>query len=51
MKNLLLPRSTGLHYSLRSLAPKIPDLRLLDMTVVYPGMLYIIVATLQSLIG
>jgi len=37
MKNLLLPRSTGLHYSLRSLAPKIPDLRLLDMTVVYPG--------------
>ena len=40
MKNLLLPRSTGLHYSLRSLAPKIPDLRLLDMTVVYPGMLY-----------
>jgi len=37
MKNLLLPRSTGLHYSLRSLAPKIPDLRLLDMTVIYPG--------------
>jgi len=37
MKNILLPRSTGLHYSLRSLAPRIPDLRLLDVTLVYPG--------------
>ncbi|KAF8973757.1 acyltransferase-domain-containing protein [Flammula alnicola] len=37
MKHVLLPRSTGLHYSLRSLAPRIPDLRLLDMTVAYPG--------------
>ncbi|KIK04274.1 hypothetical protein K443DRAFT_93492 [Laccaria amethystina LaAM-08-1] len=37
LKNILLPRSTGLHYSLRSLAPRIPDLRLLDLTVVYPG--------------
>jgi len=37
MKNLLLPRSTGLHYSLRSLAPYIPDLKMLDLTVVYPG--------------
>lgn len=37
MKNTLLPRSTGLHYSLRSLAPPIPDLKLLDLTVVYPG--------------
>ncbi|KAJ3499649.1 hypothetical protein NLJ89_g10079 [Agrocybe chaxingu] len=37
MKNMLLPRSTGLHYSLRSLAPRIPDLRLFDMTVAYPG--------------
>ncbi|EKM83713.1 hypothetical protein AGABI1DRAFT_32690 [Agaricus bisporus var. burnettii JB137-S8] len=37
MKNTLLPRSTGLHYSLRSLAPRIPDLKLLDLTVVYPG--------------
>lgn len=37
MKNILLPRSTGLHYSLRSLAPRIPDLKLLDLTVVYPG--------------
>jgi len=37
MRNVLLPRSTGLHYSLRSLAPKIPGLKLLDMTVAYPG--------------
>ncbi|KAF9535828.1 acyltransferase-domain-containing protein [Crepidotus variabilis] len=37
MNNILLPRSTGLHYSLRSLVPKIPELRLLDMTVAYPG--------------
>ncbi|KXN89840.1 hypothetical protein AN958_04844 [Leucoagaricus sp. SymC.cos] len=37
MKNILLPRSTGLHYSLRSLAPRVPDLKLLDLTVVYPG--------------
>ncbi|TFK40968.1 acyltransferase-domain-containing protein [Crucibulum laeve] len=37
MKNLLLPRSTGLHYSLRSLAPRVPNLRLLDLTVLYPG--------------
>ena len=37
MKHQLLPRSTGLHYSLRSLAPRIPDLHLLDMTVNYPG--------------
>ncbi|KAF8167908.1 acyltransferase-domain-containing protein [Crassisporium funariophilum] len=41
MKNVLLPRSTGLHYSLRSLAPRIPDLRLLDLTVVYPGASYL----------
>lgn len=37
MTNILLPRSTGLHYSLRSLSPRIPDLRLIDLTVVYPG--------------
>ncbi|KAF4622983.1 hypothetical protein D9613_001976 [Agrocybe pediades] len=37
MRHILLPRSTGLHYSLRSLAPRIPDLRLLDLTVAYPG--------------
>jgi len=37
MTNLLLPRSLGLHYSLRSLVPRIPDLSLLDITVIYPG--------------
>ncbi|KAJ7130090.1 acyltransferase-domain-containing protein [Mycena crocata] len=37
MTNSLLPRSTGLHYSLRSLAPRIPDLKLIDITTVYPG--------------
>ncbi|KAJ7275310.1 hypothetical protein B0H12DRAFT_251814 [Mycena haematopus] len=37
MTNMLLPRSTGLQYSLRSLVPRIPDLKLLDMTTVYPG--------------
>ncbi|KAJ6627200.1 hypothetical protein B0H10DRAFT_1996020 [Mycena sp. CBHHK59/15] len=37
MTNALLPRSTGLHYSLRSLAPRIPDLKLIDITTVYPG--------------
>ncbi|KAK0456264.1 acyltransferase-domain-containing protein [Armillaria borealis] len=36
MTHTLLPRSTGLHYSLRSLSPRIPDLRLIDVTVVYP---------------
>jgi 1-acyl-sn-glycerol-3-phosphate acyltransferase len=35
--NILLPRSTGLHYSLRSLAPRLPTLKLLDITVIYPG--------------
>ncbi|KAJ7706461.1 acyltransferase-domain-containing protein [Mycena rosella] len=37
MTNALLPRSTGLQYSLRSLAPRVPDLKLLDITTVYPG--------------
>lgn len=37
MTNMLLPRSTGLHYSLRSLSPRIPTLHLLDITVAYPG--------------
>ncbi|KAJ7462658.1 acyltransferase-domain-containing protein [Mycena galericulata] len=37
MTNTLLPRSTGLLYSLRSLAPRIPDLKLIDITTVYPG--------------
>lgn len=41
MTNLLLPRSLGLHYSLRSLVPRIPDLSLLDITVIYPGELFI----------
>jgi len=39
LDNILLPRSTGLHYSLRSLAPRIPDLRMIDLTVIYPGKL------------
>jgi lysocardiolipin and lysophospholipid acyltransferase len=37
LTNILLPRSTGLHYSLRALAPRIPNLKLIDVTVVYPG--------------
>jgi hypothetical protein len=37
MKNMLLPRSTGLHYSLRSLSPRMHDLHLIDLTVIYPG--------------
>ncbi|KAI0757160.1 acyltransferase-domain-containing protein [Daedaleopsis nitida] len=37
MTNILLPRSTGLHYSLRSLAPRVPSLQLLDITMAYPG--------------
>lgn len=37
MTNVLLPRSTGLLFSLRSLAPYIPSLHLLDITIGYPG--------------
>ncbi|KAF8140072.1 acyltransferase-domain-containing protein [Boletus edulis] len=37
LSNILLPRSTGLHYSMRSLAPRLPTLKLLDITVIYPG--------------
>ncbi|KAF8313848.1 acyltransferase-domain-containing protein, partial [Clavulina sp. PMI_390] len=37
MQHTLLPRSTGLHYILRAMAPSIPDLQLLDLTVGYPG--------------
>ncbi|KAG6900157.1 hypothetical protein C0993_002086 [Termitomyces sp. T159_Od127] len=37
LNHLLLPRSTGLYYSLRSLAARIPELKLIDLTVVYPG--------------
>lgn len=33
----LLPRSTGLLFCLRSLAPRINTLRLLDLTIAYPG--------------
>ncbi|PCH33504.1 acyltransferase-domain-containing protein [Wolfiporia cocos MD-104 SS10] len=33
----LLPRSMGLHYSLRSLAPRIPSLQMIDITMAYPG--------------
>ncbi|TFY80419.1 hypothetical protein EWM64_g3593 [Hericium alpestre] len=37
MEHTLLPRSTGLHYSLRALAPRIHNLQLIDITVAYPG--------------
>ncbi|KAH8835354.1 acyltransferase-domain-containing protein [Flagelloscypha sp. PMI_526] len=37
MTHSLLPRSTGLHYSLRSLAPRTSGLKLLCITWVYPG--------------
>ncbi|KIK71227.1 hypothetical protein GYMLUDRAFT_33364 [Collybiopsis luxurians FD-317 M1] len=37
MTNILLPRSTGLLYSLRSLSPRVKDLHLIDVTMVYPG--------------
>jgi len=33
----ILPRSTGLHYSLRALLSSVPSLQLLDITVAYPG--------------
>jgi lysocardiolipin and lysophospholipid acyltransferase len=38
MTHTLLPRSTGLHYSLRALMSSVPGLQLLDITVAYPGM-------------
>ncbi|KAL6304272.1 acyltransferase-domain-containing protein [Sparassis latifolia] len=37
MVHTLMPRSLGLQYSLRSLAPRIPTLQLIDVTVSYPG--------------
>ncbi|KAG9314536.1 acyltransferase-domain-containing protein [Chiua virens] len=37
LRNMLLPRSTGLHYSLHSLALRLPTLKLLDITLIYPG--------------
>jgi len=36
----LLPRSTGLHYCLQSLAPRIASLHLIDITVAYPGKVF-----------
>jgi hypothetical protein len=36
-RHLLLPRSTGLLFCLRSLSPRIPDLKLVDLTIGYPG--------------
>lgn len=36
-EHTLLPRSTGLHFCLRTLSPKISDLRLVDVTIAYPG--------------
>ena len=36
-KNLLLPRSTGLLYCLRSLASTTPDLTLYDVAIGYAG--------------
>lgn len=38
--HLLLPRSTGLLYSLRALAPRVPGLQLIDITMAYPGIPY-----------
>ncbi|BGP27182.1 lysocardiolipin and lysophospholipid acyltransferase [Rhodotorula toruloides] len=35
-KHVLLPRSTGLFFALRQLAPAIPKLELVDLTVGYP---------------
>ncbi|EMD41741.1 hypothetical protein CERSUDRAFT_110317 [Gelatoporia subvermispora B] len=37
MLHTLLPRSTGLHYSLRALAPRTPSLQMIDITMAYPG--------------
>lgn len=37
MTNMLLPRATGLQYSLRTLSPRMPTLQLVDITVAYPG--------------
>lgn len=36
-KHTLLPRSTGLLFALRTLSPRVPTLRLLDVTIGYPG--------------
>ncbi|KAK0520545.1 hypothetical protein OC834_006996 [Tilletia horrida] len=36
-RNMVLPRSTGLFFCLRTLAADIADLKLIDMTIGYPG--------------
>ncbi len=35
--NCLHPRSTGLLFALRTLLPELPDLKVLDITIGYPG--------------
>ena len=35
--SLLQPRSTGLLFCLRTLLPQVPDLKILDLTIGYPG--------------
>jgi lysocardiolipin and lysophospholipid acyltransferase len=37
LKQMLHPRSTGLLFCLRTLLDQVPDLKLLDMTIGYPG--------------
>lgn len=37
LQHTLLPRSTGLLFILRSMGPAIPDLKVLDITIGYPG--------------
>ncbi|KAF9513447.1 hypothetical protein BS47DRAFT_1296108 [Hydnum rufescens UP504] len=37
MEHTLLPRSTGLHFILRTLGPAIPSLQVLDVTIGYAG--------------
>lgn len=37
LSHVLLPRSTGLLFVLRTLAPSVPSLKLVDMTIAYPG--------------
>ncbi len=50
MTHTLLPRSTGLHYILRSLSPRLPALHVLDATIAYPGTLHSLLL-LQRLIS
>lgn len=37
LENLLLPRSTGTLFVLRSLASRMPDCAFYDLTIGYPG--------------